>query len=88
MLEPQPLEPKYWKALLFVGAFTLLIAWFLHPILRLAPTAWAIVLPIFIVGASGVMHHRMKNDWRAQDTMNMELFDRRTAVGRNVTIKD
>ena len=60
------------------------MVWFAYAIFGLP---FAIVLGAFFLGTSGLLHVRMKNDWRASDTMNIEQFERQHAVGRNITVK-
>lgn len=84
---PEPPEPKFWKAWLVMSFFVAPVAWSAVALAHapLLPTlvialACSMIFGYFVLG-------RMKNDWRATATMNLEVFDRNHAVTRNIQIR-
>lgn len=62
------------------------LAWGLHFVIKASRSVWEICVPVVIVAAAAIINSLMLNDWRAKDTMNLETFEKRTSVGRNIRI--
>lgn len=70
-------EPRYWKALVVTALFLIPLALFARAFVRMPDYVFAALVVVAALAISSVLHLRIRNDWRAQDTMKMERFDRR-----------
>ena len=84
---PSPPKPGYWKALLVTALFLAPLMYVVHLFIQMPAFAWAFLFVGFALAFSATIYARMKNDWRALDTMNLEQIHRRTTVERNVRVK-
>ena len=89
MLGYEPPPPRFWKALLVVAFPVALVAWSLPLVHIKLPSAVLIGGAIFAWLAIAVaINSRVTNDWRAQDTMNLEEFQRQTSVAPNTRVEE
>jgi hypothetical protein len=75
MILPEPPEPKLWKAWLVMCFFVAPVAWSVWAFFGspLVPTIVIALIVSFVAGS--FVFGRMKNDWRATDTMAARHFD-------------
>lgn len=76
--------PKFWKAALTAAVFCLPVTLVVRAFLPMSDLVWLLVAFCSTLVVASVVHARVCNDWRAQDTMDSEAFDRRTGVAPNV----
>jgi hypothetical protein len=84
----QAATPSFWKALVFTTIFGLPIAYSMSLAFnKVAPIVWYVATPLVIAVTAYGVHTRMLDDWRANDRMHMEKFNRTTSVKRNIRVK-
>jgi uncharacterized membrane protein len=86
MYLPQPAQPTYVKALIVTAPFVSAVAWLVHFIIAAPILTWVIFVGIASMIVAAVVHSRVTDDWRARYGMNLEIFEKRNSVGRNIRI--
>gem|GEM_PF-3575390 len=76
--------PKFWKAALTAAVFCLPVTLLVRAFVPMSDLIWILVAFSSTLVVASIVHARVCNDWRAQDTMDSEVFDRRTSVAPNV----
>jgi hypothetical protein len=79
-------EPKFWKALLATAFFCVPLSLIVRAVFRMSDVTWLITALASTLVTASILHARVVNDWRAADTMNLEVFERRTRVAPNIRI--
>ncbi len=79
-------EPKFWKALLAAALFCVPLSLIVRALFRMNDLAWIITAVTSTLVVASIMHARVVNDWRAQGTMNLEVFERRTKVAPKIRV--
>jgi len=77
-------KPAYWKALLAALIVLAPLTLFLRLFVRMPGPVWGLAFVFAALALSWSIHMRVRNDWRAGDTMHSQYFYRRTTVAKNV----
>jgi hypothetical protein len=84
--QPAPPEPKFWKALLVAALFIIPASLMMRALVRMTDFVWFALAIGGSLAVASIVHMRVRDDWRAQYTMNLERFEKRANVSRNVRI--
>lgn len=79
-------EPRFWKALVVTGLLVVPLSLLVRAIVPMNDLGWFLVAALSTLTIASLVHGRVRNDWRARDTMAQETFYRRTSVAPRVRI--
>jgi hypothetical protein len=79
-------EPKFWKALLATLLFSVPLSLVARALFHMGDLVWLISTVGGSLIIASIVHGRVVNDWRAQDKLHMQVFDRRTSVAPRVRV--
>jgi hypothetical protein len=80
-------QPRFWKAMLASALFVVPLALFARALIHMTDLVWFAITIGCTLAVAGTIHSRTINDWRAGDTMHLNTFEKRTAVGKNIKIR-
>ncbi|MFY9861358.1 MAG: hypothetical protein WBF19_00665 [Candidatus Cybelea sp.] len=83
---PAP-EPAYWKAMVAALIVLVPLTLLLRLFVRMPAPAWVLAFVFATLAVSWSIHMRVRNDWRAADTMHSQYDYRRTTVAKNVRMR-
>jgi integral membrane sensor domain MASE1 len=84
--QPAPPEPKFWKALLVAALFIFPASMMMRALVRMTDVVWFALAIGASLAVASLVHMRVRDDWRAQYTMNLTRLEKRANVSRNVRI--
>jgi hypothetical protein len=84
--QPAPPEPKFWKALLVAALFIVPGSLMMRALVRMTDVVWFALSIGGSLAVASLVHMRVRDDWRAQYTMNLTRFEKQANVSRNVRI--
>lgn len=77
-------KPKYWKALFVAALFTIPVSLFIRAFIHMSDMVWFVSLLVVTLLIAQTVLARMVNDWRAQDMIDLETFERRHQITRRI----
>jgi hypothetical protein len=77
--QPAAPEPKLWKALLVAALFVIPGSLMLRALVHMTDVVWFAIAIGGTFAVASLVHMRVRNDWRATYTMNLERFEKKQA---------